>query len=252
MKWSEIINKNMTYFFVKFTPKEYIERFRAGNIHMKNLKTYIDMEKESGVTGIGDKLEASLFLNKPKLQMADPDSGEVLIDMELKNTTIWSEEDLYHPVFCVYVIDSDSLKVIKDDYDGVTTKMDISEEDLDDLIRTFGETAILIKASEFIERFKESCKKKGFTYQSSKAKYYNFSVNEKERVDAFFADNPYEKAFIKRSIFEMQNEFRFILTNHTTIDFYDFNIGDISDITFEMDIRDIFVKNQIKFKKHSI
>lgn len=135
--------------FVKFIPKQHIDRFRAGYIHMKNLKTYIDMEKESKEKGIGDKYECSLVLRDVRATWRDNETEEIILKSPLTEVTIFNEDELLTPVFCTYIIDSDNLMIEEETNQDATTKIKISDEEIEKIIDDFGETAVIIQANEF-------------------------------------------------------------------------------------------------------
>lgn len=222
------------YFFVKFMEKKYVDSFRKGNVHMKNLKAYVDMEKIEQKKGVGDKYEGSLVLTGGQLSVYN-ETDEHLFDIETGEITLTHEQDLLHPVFCSYVVDMDNLIIIEETAKDVTTSISISEEELEKIINEFADTAVFISAAEFYNRFLTACKNKGYDLDAEKVKYYDYSINQKDRVATFLNDPLLKKAFIKSDYFQHQNEFRFIITNKEISEpLDDFNIGDISDITFEM------------------
>ncbi|MGE7988938.1 hypothetical protein [Lysinibacillus fusiformis] len=236
------------YFFVKFMEKKYVDRFKEGYVHMKNLKAYVDMEKDKQKVGVGDKYEGSLVLKGGQLKVYN-EADEHLFDLETEEVTLTHEQDLLHPVFCSYVIDMDNLKIIDETNDYVTTNIAMSDEELEKIIEEFPDTAVFISASEFYNRFLAACKNKGYDLDAEKVKYYDYLINQKDRVATFLTDPLVKKAFIKSDYFQHQNEFRFIITNKEIYEpLDDFNIGDISDIAFEMKTDEI-LKFKTRFKK---
>ncbi|MBR8646377.1 hypothetical protein KEH51_29330 [[Brevibacterium] frigoritolerans] len=47
---------------------------------MNNLQCYIDMEIDSGIKGVGDKLEASQVLSQVEFKMYDNETGELAFE----------------------------------------------------------------------------------------------------------------------------------------------------------------------------
>ncbi|MGC8229354.1 hypothetical protein ACP2W0_10150 [Pseudobacillus badius] len=77
MKLSEIPKyKDRTFAFLKFT--SFYESLQAGNIYMNSLKYYIDLEKESGVRGVGDALEAAHVFKDLTFEMRNQETDEVV------------------------------------------------------------------------------------------------------------------------------------------------------------------------------
>lgn len=236
------------YFFVKFMEKKYVDSFRKGYVHMKNLKAYVDEEKNKQKKGVGDKYEGSLVLKGGQMIVYN-ETEELLFKMDTGEITVTHDQDLLHPVFCSYVIDMDNLEIVEETDNEVFTNIAISDEELGKIIEEFPDTAVFIAAGQFYNRFLAACKNKGYDLDAEKVKYYDYSINQKDRVTTFYNDPLVKKAFIKSDYFQHQNEFRFIITNKEISEpLDDFNIGDISDITFEMKTEEIY-KFKSKFIK---
>ncbi|MFJ7663733.1 hypothetical protein ACIQXW_15280 [Lysinibacillus sp. NPDC097162] len=251
MLLTERLDEKRTYFFVKFMPKEFVDRFRKGFIHMKNLKAYVDMEKESREKGIGDKHEASLVISNTKLDFFDEETNELVFTLDTDKLSLSNNQDLMHPVFCSYIIDSDSLEIFEETEDEVRVKIRAREDELERILKDFGLTAVLIEAHSFLERFTVACKEQELVANASKVSYYDYSVNQKERMDIFLDKNSTKRVFVKSDYFKHQNEHRFVLLNKQIEEPMDLFIGDISDITHVLDTRKLFANTYIKFGKNT-
>ncbi|MEH7248742.1 hypothetical protein V7114_18360, partial [Neobacillus niacini] len=115
MKISEIgiNNKESVYALLKFTP--YIDSFLSGELYLNNLKRYIDMEKESGIKGVGDKYEASHIFNSMIFKMYDSETNELILEGESSAMDFRIDGDEKRPVFCLFAITGDLLEVVRED-----------------------------------------------------------------------------------------------------------------------------------------
>ena len=107
------------------------------------------MEKESKEKGIGDKYECSLVLRDVRATWRDNETEEIILKSPLTEVTIFNEDELLTPVFCTYIIDSDNLMIEEETNQDATTKIKISDEEIEKIIDDFGETAVIIQANEF-------------------------------------------------------------------------------------------------------
>ncbi|ADL51379.1 hypothetical protein [Clostridium cellulovorans] len=86
------------YIFIKLGSKERLENLqKTGRLYMKNLKYFINLEKETGEKGRGDEQEASqliikkheLFINGEEVEIGPPPG------------IIRDEKYLNSPIFCL-------------------------------------------------------------------------------------------------------------------------------------------------------
>ncbi|MGG0176445.1 hypothetical protein [Gottfriedia acidiceleris] len=232
--------------FFKFT--KHIDSLVQGNLYMNNLKCYIDMEKESGVKGVGDLLEASQVYSNVDIRMYNNETGELALSGMRGNINFRVDGIEKTPVYCLFALTSDKLKIVEETEDSYITKMDFSADEIDKMVNEFGESVVLINAKQFIERVMNVFDEKGYGYKLDLVKYDDYSVNSSKRIESYMKNNN-EIFFWKDKFFENQNEYRVVITNLETDEPITVNIGDISDITEVYNAREVFNGFKIHFKK---
>lgn len=232
--------------FFKFT--KHTDSLLEGNLYMNNLKCYIDMEKESGVKGVGDLLEASQVLADVDFKLYDNETGNLFLSGANGNINFRVDGLEKTPVYCLFALTSENLKIVEEKKDFYITEMDFSDDEIDKMISEFGESVVMINPNLFIERVVKAFDEKGYGYRLDKVKYDDYSVNSSKRIESYRKNNN-EIFFWKDKFFENQKEYRLVITSLETDEPITVNIGDISDFTDVCNAREIFKGFKIPIKK---
>lgn len=218
-------------FFVKFIKPEHQEQFLDGELVIRDLNYYIGSEEDQE-KGMADKNEGSFILNRAVLQIGEEiipeeDHGQVKISSHYINEM---------PVLCLFAIKRSMFKEKEVNEKEVKYQLQFENGVLEHMKEHFGEDVLLIGAAPFIERVKNVCTERKVQVIDKFVKYFDFSIDEEERIrlvkDIY---NP-EIAFVKDEFFESQNEYRFafpsekIDENREPKSFL-LEIGDIREIT---------------------
>lgn len=218
--------KERIFGFIKFT--SHVESLLSGVVYMNNLKTYIDMEKETGIQGMGDKLEASHVISEADIEITINGTDQVVHNGKVKQISFRFDEDGLKPVYCLFAVHSGNLKIVDEDEQYYHTTLSLSNNEIKSLIDDFGDKLVFINAGAFLDKLNIELENKGYDCMKGIVKYADFKVNQPERMLDYENRNVF---FWKGKNFEYQHEYRIVLTSETTIDGFSVEIGDISDIS---------------------
>lgn len=242
-----------TAFLLKFVIPEYEDDFIQGKLYMNPLQYFINREKESGVRGVGDALEASAVFVDVDLTFKHPVTNEILMTGNAGRINFHSNNRVQSPVLCMYSVDKEVLKIVSEDETYINAKPIIEPTDLEKLISDFGDNMLIINAAKFAERVMRKCKEDNIICRMGKVKYYDFSRNYSDRINAYNDLENSDICFIKDDFFRAQNEFRILLENIYKDSHYILNVGDLSDITTKFKISDFFSgRYELAFNKSSL
>jgi hypothetical protein len=198
-------NEEEPLMFLKFGKREYMNSLvTKGEVFLNTRKFYSDIDDVEigdyweGIDAImqTDRISIS-YINKVHWQTLALDTPIALSD----------DSKVKGNIYCMYGIRLNHF----------------NEEPLLHNIPTqvtcnFGDTMVLIKPTEFLDRIKAELKKQGYSFESRFVEYYN----EKE-IDG--AVNPFQK----RNIFSHQSEYRIFVANNKD-EPIKITIGSIEDI----------------------
>lgn len=239
--------KEIIFGFIKFT--SHVESLLSGVVYMNNLKTYIDMEKDTGIQGMGDRLEASHVISEVDIEITISGSSQVVHNGKANQISYRFDEDELKPVYCLFAIHAGNLQIIDEDDQYFYTSLSLSNTQIKSLIENFGNELVFIYAGAFLGRLEAEIKSKQFDYMKGIVKYADFEVNQSERMLDYENRNVF---FWKGKSFEYQHEYRIVLTSETTIDGLPIKIGDISDISASFNAEYFFKNIVIHIKKSTL
>lgn len=218
--------ENAWSMLIKFGLKENLEKLIMGQLYMKNLKYYNELENISSNEYVGDKYDGHIVIQNSEISLYKIDSNELITKIE---TPILSLDlgYLQSPIFCMFMFDFRNC--VKKDFEGnkLITEYQFSEYQREKL-RNFGDYALIIKnGKEFITRIKNAFLTNNYNFSSGFVQYYN--SNNVEQMRQINEKNS-QIAFWKRDKYSYQQEYR-ILVYDSVEDFLSIDIGNISDIT---------------------
>ena len=211
---------------MKFGSEENLKKLQAGQLYMKNLKYYVDLEKTTDDEDVGDKYDGQMVLQDIKINMYTVDTNKFIAQFNAPTASM----DLGYlqcPVFCMFMFDYRNHVEEHLDGENLTVKYQFTEEQLKKM-PNFGDSVLIIKnGDEFVNRVKKGLLDAGHGFTRDYVQYYAF--NNVEHLKQVQKDNS-RIAFWKRNKYSYQQEYRFLV--HDFVDDYlSVDIGDISDIT---------------------
>ena len=213
-----MINGTEYKVFLKFGKKDNLEKLQAGNIYMKEAKYFRELERSSGIIGMGDKYDSCtvqrdvpIWINGVKIPNADWLIGTNTMDEKT-------------PVFCC-----SCLKEKDFIYDSLKKEYIVDRKifNIEKLRRDFGEFVLVIPYPEFfIGRIKKYCETCNIDFRFKEVTYVDYDDKDKRWMKEY--QNNLSHFFIKdKAKFGEQKEFRLLLANVFTEkekDYYCMNI----------------------------
>jgi hypothetical protein len=234
------VNMSNTYgFFIKFSNNiSHLEAIEEGNIYMNNGKYFIDLEKSTGIKGIGDKNEYNNIVHDVNVTLFDRKTNKELAKIESIQLTTRLYMYLYSPIFCMCLVEGDYIEECISD-DGIEfLRINPKNLDIEKIEKEFGKYAILISFDKFVERFKRVCENHDYKLARAPIKYSDFSINDFSRSKTYYKASNYGY-FYKDSSYSHQLEYRFVITNKEIRRPYVFNIGSIADYSMIVKTSDL-------------
>lgn len=233
---------------MKFGSEENLKKLQSGQLYMKNLKYYVDLEKTTDDEDIGDQYDGQMVLQDVKISMFTVDTHEFIAQLDAPSASM-NLGYLECPVFCMYMFDYRNHVDEHLEGDNLTVRYQFTEEQLEKM-PNFGDSVLIIKnGNEFVNRVKKGLLDAGYGFTRDHVQYYGF--NNIEHLKQVQKDNS-RIAFWKRDKYKYQQEYRFLIhdfvDDHLSVD-----IGDISDITDLLKTEDLLnTYIEITFKVKSI
>ena len=233
---------------LKFGSAENLKKLQKGQLYMKNLKYYVDLENTTSDEDVGDKYDGQMILQDVKISMFTVDTHEFVGQFSAPIASM-NLGYLKCPVFCMFMYDYRNHVDEKLDGEILTVNYQFTEEQLKRM-PNFGDSVLIIKnGNEFMKRVTEGLLKAGYGYTRDHVQYYGF--NNVEHLKQVQSDNS-RIAFWKRDKYAYQQEYR-ILVHDFVEDNLSLDIGDISDITQLLKTEELLNLNlEIQFKVRPI
>ncbi|WP_232699434.1 hypothetical protein [Brevibacillus daliensis] len=238
-----VLAEDRIYMFVKFqNNKDHLLSLQKGQLYMNNGRYFAELEKKSGTKGIGDKYELSQVMNKVSLSFHHSETSELLFEAEADVLSISMNAYMTKPLFCITQIDSQSLKIVKEYEESVDCQFDFGENDIEQLVKDFGEYALIISPGPFKERLNKALIDQGLLAHQGKISYVDYKVNSVERLESYHEFDP-NHFFIKDLSFSHQREYRIVLASVDSEEPFVLDIDDLTDISILIETRDLFSGN---------
>lgn len=211
-KW--VVDFSESGLLLKVGKRTHLESLQAGKLYMKPLGFHVENEKKYPGLGTGDAEEGILT----KISNA-----EVLVDGKVAGKAVDAELHMCrnNPVFCCMTADFQpecgNILAFRPDKRMLT---DFAEGDSSE----YG--VIMIDRTAFLNRIRQRCEEVKITWLARSVIYTDdFTARMKEENGILVPP-----CFFKRIQYEYQHEFR-IVFSPVVQDFYELDIGDISDIS---------------------
>ena len=211
---------------MKFGSEKNLRKLQAGQLYMKNLKYYVDLEKTTDDEDVGDKYDGQMMLQDVKISMYMVDTHEFIAQFDAPSASM-NLGYLSCPVLCMFMFDYRNYVEEHLEGENLTVKYQFTEEQLKKM-PNFGDSVLIIKnGDEFVNRVKKALLDAGYGFTRDHVQYYAF--NNVEHFKQVQGDNS-RIAFWKREKYSYQQEYRFLIYDFVD-DYLSVEIGDISDIT---------------------
>jgi len=89
---------------MKFGSKKNLKKLREGQLYMKKLKYYVDLEKTTDDEDVGDKYDGQMVLRDVKISMVTVDTNELVAQFNAPSVSM-NLGYLGCPVFCMFMFD---------------------------------------------------------------------------------------------------------------------------------------------------
>ncbi len=239
--YEETINK--FNIFIKFGEKEHLEDLQNGKLYMRNLKYYNDLEKDTGVSGIGDENDGKFILNNINFYIYEKDTNRYVGEISSPKIALEHDEFKYVPVFCLYTIDKRNIleESIKSGKEGVYEfHLGFNNFDKENITKDFKDYALLIIDNDiFLEKIKKAFLNNNIEMIGNKVLYTDLNINDSKYVLDVGNDRtriPFWKDINK---FNYQHEYRILGLNKRIEESLVLDIGSIKDITSLVKTKDI-------------
>lgn len=224
-------------FLIKFGEEKWINKLRDGEIFMQPICYYRRLEEEEKKKGQGDRYEGKIHINQE--MKANIFGAEI----KIKNIEFEVNDDEKNLVGCFYNADTNRLKLVDEDEEKLYFEFKFTELERKEFAR-WGDTALVIIKSLFLEKIKEHFQENNIDAIGNKVKYYNCELPDVELIK-YYAKGNRERLLWKDTYFANQNEFRIITNVEEDKGKKIVNINDISDISEMLSIKELLDKGFI-------
>lgn len=206
--------------FIKFGEKEHLKKLQKGYVHMGNRVLYENFTVEDhnvNKKGIKNEDESTLFKIGNNFKLRD------------------NPNTRYIPVFCLCQFEAKKISVNR-------FKLKFINEQIEKIPKSFGDYALVMNKNIFIDNFIKNAEARQLILKHRKVDYSNSiflkspieeCLNSTALKSGEIITGPIDREFLDSSFFEhpkkheYQNEYRFILRNMESKDYFDFKIDPV-------------------------
>lgn len=231
--------------FMKFGSKDNLEQLFKGKLYMKNLRYYVNLEKEKEDNDIGDKYDGQWVMQDVTMDAFDQHTDEFLY--ELKAPLVSMDLGfLDYPVFCMFMLDHRNCVDENRSGDIAEVTYQFTKDQVSRLPNLGDYVLIIENEKEFIERATTAIQKAGYGYTRDVVNYHQGNVyrhvqeieNDNERI-----------AFWKRQSYAYQQEYRIMGLGDPVDDHLCVDIGSLENIAILKKTEDVLkTKFRIRFQ----
>ncbi len=239
--YDEIINRfNL---FIKFGEKEHLKSLQNGKLYMRNLKYYNDLEKDTGIFGIGDVNDGKFILNNIHFHIHEKDTDKYIGEFVSPKISLEQDDFKYAPVFCLYTMDKRNLfkEGVKKDDEGIYEfHLGFNSSDKENISKNFKDYALLILNNDiFLEKIKKAFLNNNIEIVGNKVSYTDLNINDADYVKDISNSNTRIPFWKDKNKFDYQQEYRILGLNKRIEDSIELDIGSIKDVTVLVKTKDI-------------
>lgn len=166
---------------VKFGENDNLEKLQAGQIYMKNLKYYNDLEKKTKKQGIGDIHDGNFYQKNARFSAYSIDNKDLIF-----SGTCAFELNCgfnFNPVFCMFSIDDRNTNKLFSSSDTLCYEFNNEQKEL--ITQDLPDQALVFtEPLELKNRINSFLDKNGIDYIWRMVQYYNPQVLSIDRSDA--------------------------------------------------------------------
>ena len=199
---------------IKFQDKDKIDYLQKGKIYLKSLAYYRKQEKDTGEDTVGDLFESMIHVNDGYIFIPELGMREKLTDSLIET----SFSNCF--VFCMLSLENTS------------NIFQFSDEQKEKIL-DFGDTALLITDRDaFLQRVAVALERDDIKGYHGFINYYDETKDHVKYWASLITNGINHVAFWKRERYAYQQEYRFLIEPPATEnDYYELDIGDITDIS---------------------
>ncbi|MGY0692491.1 hypothetical protein ACW2QC_06815 [Virgibacillus sp. FSP13] len=219
---------------IKFFRPEHVKDFMKGKLFFKNTGYFIDLENEQGEKGIGDKYEGAMFRSfnpsREDIYLKLPNGKRIKLNVERAYFTERYEAARQFQLTCFTGFTYEDFMI-----DESENTIKLKEKLIEELKGEFpNRVPILITDEEaFFSRVSQRLSDKDIASLHGYVKYFNeysgfplkHEIYEEDITNAFF---------YKREFFKSQKEYRIITRHPVEGDSLTLELGDITDIIYNL------------------
>ncbi|MGG1400276.1 hypothetical protein ABE288_21000 [Bacillus salipaludis] len=245
---SDIAGYENAAFLVKFVQQQFLDSLLDGNLYMNTFKYFIDLEKETNLKGVGDKLEVAHVVRTTNIQIIDPETNQVIANAGAGEMIERYNVMQKLPLFCFAKFKADQFVVVEENNESVAVKLDLSQEDQTAFLETFGDIAVLLP-NDFIDKVEHALQQQGTEAAFGEVQYLDFNYRDSKRYKEF-EDKSLNILFWKDNFFNYQREARIVITNKLVENSFILNIGDIRDKALVINAKEFLTEAEFSYPKH--
>lgn len=193
-------NNTYVMFLKFFRKKEYADSFLNGYWYFNTVKFFIELEKKTGIRGVGDKNELTYQIPYCKLRVIDPISKiEIFKSTNKAKASLCNEKDLNTPLLCfVKIVEDDLIHLSENKY-----SLPFSKQEIKKMNETFGPYCVLMTVPAVEDKIIKL--KKKFRLSFNDIKYVE--PQDESKAYSYF-NSTIERFFYKDIDLSYQREFR--------------------------------------------
>ncbi|GAK08994.1 hypothetical protein [Geomicrobium sp. JCM 19038] len=250
-----LINRNV--FMFKHGEHQHLSQMQKGVLYMNNFGYFIEREKQENKKEIGDKLEATLYIEDVDISVIDEfdkESDPVNVD----HITLISNWDKKVPLFCLFTIKSEELLVVEENkIDAYNTRLKLRVElhstRKQKILSNFkGDVLFIVSPEKFLRQVNKYTEEKNISIAHGDVMYDNFSKVNSDRLMHHFTGNN-KRFFWKDNALKHQQEYRIVFPNEYSEGAVEHVIGDMSQYTTYFNLEkllsgDVPIEFTLRFK----
>ena len=179
--------KNAWSMLIKLGAEENLKKLQSGELYMKNLQYYVDLEKGASDENVGDMYDGQMLLRDVKISMYSVDTNRFLGQIIAPKASM-NLGYLKCPVFCMYMFDYRNHTGEELNGNILKVRYQFTEEQLEKL-PNFGTHAFIIKNGTMVEYAHKEIKDHIGRFTKLYYQIKNDKIDAKYLLDIFDKDD---------------------------------------------------------------